>query len=169
MELWDGYYRDGTLAGVTLTRGINKLPDGIYHMGIEVLVRHTDGDYLLMQRDYRKKSHPGMYETSMGGCVVKGEDTITAVKRELFEETGLDETGFTLLYRTVTDRSQAIIDEFLVITDKPKDSITLQEGETIAYKWVSEEEFIAYINSDSCIKTQVGRFSEYFRKIGYMK
>jgi len=47
MEIWDGYFRDGTPANVDLTRG-EKLPKGIYHLVCEVLVRHIDGDYLLM-------------------------------------------------------------------------------------------------------------------------
>ncbi len=32
--------------------------------------------------------------------------------------------------------------EFLCITDADKDSIRLQEGETIAYKWISEKELL---------------------------
>lgn len=30
----------------------------------------------------------------------------------------------------------------------------LIKGETIAYKWVSKEEFIAYMDSDDCMDTQ---------------
>ena len=43
MEIWDAYYRDGTLAGVDLIR-VEDVPDGLYHLICEVLVRHTDGD-----------------------------------------------------------------------------------------------------------------------------
>ena len=50
MEIWDGYNSDGTLAGVDLVRG-EPIPEGIYFMTVEILVRHVDGDYLLMQRD----------------------------------------------------------------------------------------------------------------------
>ena len=32
MELWDAYYRDGTLANRTLVRG-ELVPEGLYHLG----------------------------------------------------------------------------------------------------------------------------------------
>ena len=53
MEIWDGYNIDGSLAGVDLVRG-EKIPDGLYHLVCEVLVQHTDGDFLLMKRDLRQ-------------------------------------------------------------------------------------------------------------------
>ena len=33
--------------------------------------------------------------------------------------------------------------EFLCVTDCRKDSVRLQEGETIAYRWVSKEQLLA--------------------------
>lgn len=44
VEIWDGYYRDGSLAGVDFVRG-RRLPDGFYHLTCDVLVQHTDGDF----------------------------------------------------------------------------------------------------------------------------
>ena len=38
---------------VTLVRGEN-IPDGMYHLVGEIIVKHKDGTYLLMQRDYKK-------------------------------------------------------------------------------------------------------------------
>lgn len=50
MELWDAYDRHGNkLPGVTLRRG-EPVPEGMYHLVSEVLVRHTDGSFLLMRR-----------------------------------------------------------------------------------------------------------------------
>lgn len=88
MEIWDGYYKDGTLANIDLVRG-KPIPDGLYHLVCEVLVRHTDGDYLLMQRDLKKDIYPGFYEATAGGSALKGENKLDCIKRELFEETGI--------------------------------------------------------------------------------
>lgn len=55
MELWDGYFKDGTKANVTLIRD-NNIPKGLFHLVCEVLVRHADGTFLLMQRDMSKKN-----------------------------------------------------------------------------------------------------------------
>ena len=57
MEIWDGYRIDGTLAGVDIVRG-EPIPRGLYFMMVEILVRHVDGDYLLMHRDPKKKAFP---------------------------------------------------------------------------------------------------------------
>ena len=88
MEIWDGHNIDGSLAGVDLVRG-EKIPDGLYHLVCEVLVQHTDGDFLLMKRDLNKPINPGKYEATAGGSALKGEDGLTCIKRELYEETGI--------------------------------------------------------------------------------
>ena len=51
MELWDAYDENfRRVEGVSLVRG-EPIPAGAYHLVCDVLVRHTDGSYLLMQRD----------------------------------------------------------------------------------------------------------------------
>ena len=58
-ELWDAYDKKfNKIENTTLVRG-ETIPDGIYHLVSEVIVKHTDGSYLLMQRDLRK--HHGSY------------------------------------------------------------------------------------------------------------
>ena len=64
MEIWDGYLSDGSLAGVDIVRG-EPIPDGLYFLAVEILVRHTDGDYLLMQRDHTKPAFAGYYEATI--------------------------------------------------------------------------------------------------------
>lgn len=166
MEIWDGYYKDGTLAGVDLVRG-QPVPEGLYHIVCEALVQHVDGDYLLMRRSLSKPAYAGYYESSAGGSALKGEDSIACIKRELLEETGissgfLEQIGLYISHNT-------IYYSYLCITDCPKDSITLQEGETMDYRWVSKEEFIKFINSGDMIELQKVRYSEYFKKIGFLK
>ena len=43
METWDAYYADGTPAGRDLVRG-EAIPEGLFHLVVEVTVRHADGD-----------------------------------------------------------------------------------------------------------------------------
>ena len=76
-EIWDAYYSDGILAGRDLVRG-EPIPDGLHHLVSEILVRHTDGDYLLMQRDPRKPNYGGCFEATAGGSALKGEDTLAS-------------------------------------------------------------------------------------------
>ncbi|MBQ7390210.1 MAG: NUDIX domain-containing protein [Clostridia bacterium] len=166
MEIWDGYNKDGSLAGVDLVRG-EPIPDGIYFMTVEILVRHKDGDYLLMKRDEGKPAFPGYLEATAGGAAQKGEDPLTAAYRELREETGIVadrlEPIASMVYRRMINY------QYLCVTDCDKDSVTLQRGETVGYKWVTENEFISFIDSGDMIPTQRERYDGYFRSLGYIK
>lgn len=165
MEIWDGYRADGSLAGIDLVRG-EPIPEGIYFMTVEILVRHADGDYLLMKRDERKPAFPGYLEATAGGAAQKGEDPMSAAYRELREETGIVADTLEPIENMVYRRM--INYQYLCVTDCDKDSITLQEGETVDYKWVTEKEFVEFINSGDMIPTQRERYTEYFKKLGYI-
>lgn len=58
---------------------------------------------------------------------------------------------------------------FFCTTDWDKSAITLLEGETISYRWVTEEDFLAFIASDDVIPSQKKRYEDYFRKMGYIR
>ena len=89
MELWDAYDEKlNKIEGKTLVRG-EDVPDGVFHLVCEIIVRHADGTYLLMQRDHRKHLG-GMWEATAGGSALQGEDPLTCALRELFEETGIE-------------------------------------------------------------------------------
>ena len=56
MELWDAYSKNGELTGDTLVRG-EEIPQGLYHLVCEVLVRHIDGSFLCMKRSVQKPNY----------------------------------------------------------------------------------------------------------------
>ena len=167
MEIWDGYFRDGTRANIDLVRG-DILPDGLYHMVCEVLVQHKDGDYLLMRRDISKSNYGGYYEATAGGSALRGEDKMACVKRELLEETGVVSENFKELGRFIYDDYKCIFYTFLCTTDCDKTSIALQNGETMSYKWVNETDFISFVNSKEIIEIQKNRYLNYFNQKGYL-
>ncbi len=136
MELWDAYLEDGTPTGRDLVRG-EPVPQGLYHIVCSVLVRHTDGTYLLMKRDPTKPTWPNVYEASAGGSAIKGETAQEAARRELFEETGIKANRLVSLYQEKGPHT--FYYSFLCETDIPKDAIVLQEGETTGYLWVTRE------------------------------
>lgn len=82
MELWDAYDRDfKKIQGVTLVRG-EVIPEGFFHLVCEIIVRHIDGSYLIVQRDKRKHLG-GMWEATAGGSALQGEEP-TSVPLENF-------------------------------------------------------------------------------------
>ena len=141
MEIWDAYDAQlNKIEGITLVRG-EKRPKGVFHLVCDVLVKHVDGTYLLMQRDFRKH-YGGMWEATAGGSALIGETPIDCAKRELLEETGIVASELTEVGRVVDSETGAIYVEFLCVSDCNKESITLQEGETVAFKWVTQGELV---------------------------
>lgn len=138
MELWDAYNADfEKIPGKTLVRG-EAIPDGLFHLVCDILVKHTDGTYLLMQRDPRKH-FGGMWEATAGGSALAGETPMNCAMRELLEETGIRTTELTEVGRVVDPEDHSIYVEFVCVTNWDKTAVTLQEGETVAFRWVSRE------------------------------
>ena len=141
MELWDAYDEHfQKIEGVTLRRG-ETVPAGMFHIVVEILVRHADGTFLLMQRDPRKH-FGGMWEATAGGSALQGETPMESALRELREETGIVAENLTELQMRRIPRMRTFFGDYFCETDCDKASITLQEGETVAYRWVTKEELL---------------------------
>lgn len=166
MDLWDAYLDDGSLAGTDLVRG-EPIPDGLYHLVCEILVRHVDGSYLLMRRAGSKPKWGGYFEATAGGSAFKGEDDLTCAARELLEETGIAADTLEPIGQTVS--SDTIYHNFLCVTNCSKNSIRLQEGETTDGRWVSEAAFMVFANSDYMIPSQREHYAEYLERMGYIQ
>ena len=140
MELWDAYDEGlNKIDDMTLIRG-ERIPEGVFHLVCEIIVKHTDGSYLLMQRD-KRKHFGGMWEATAGGSALQNETPLECAVRELREETGINSEDLVEVGRVTTNDTVYV--EFLCVTNCDKDAITLQDGETIAYKWVSRNELAA--------------------------
>ena len=144
MELWDAYDRNfKKIEGITLIRGEeSSIPKGIYHMVVFILVRHVDGQYLLMRRS-PGKAYPLYWEATAGGSVLQGESAIEGALRELREETGIIADTLEEKERFVKDETHSAYYAFVCITSCDKESVILQEGETCDYKWADKEEILA--------------------------
>ena len=137
-ELWDAYdNKFNRINDITLVRG-EPIPEGIYHLVCEIIVKHIDGTFLLMQRDYQKH-HGGRWEVTAGGSALMGETPLLGAIRELKEETGLVAKDIKEMKRIVHDAHHSLYVVYLCVTDCEKNAIVLQEGETIAYKWIDRK------------------------------
>ena len=157
MERWDAYDENfRRMEGVSLVRG-EPIPAGAYHLVCEVLVRHIDGSCLLMQRDPRKH-YGGLWEATAGGSALRGEPPLDCARRELREETGIRAEELQELGRVRSANTHYV--EFLCVTDWPKDGVTLQEGETVAYRWVSRTELLSLRSGELVTKRMQGFLPE---------
>lgn len=167
-EIWDLYDRDGNKTGETFERyfeGYKSIPDGRYHLVVDLLVIHEDGTYLLTKRSDIKDVYPGYWEASAGGSAVAGEEPLEAAKRELFEETGLTPDSLEFVGTLFKDTSHAMYYSYLARVSCDKDSVVLQEGETTDYKWVDREGFLAYVDSDEAMTAHNQRYEKYIESI----
>lgn len=141
-EIWDAYDANfNRLGGLTLIRG-ERIPDGLFHMTAHIIVRHADGTYLVMKRANMK--HFGLrWELTAGGSALQGEDALSCAKRELEEETGLSDGTFTQTFRGAIPEKHYLRNNYLFETSCAKDSVRLQEGETIDYMWLTRDEILA--------------------------
>ena len=128
------------------------IPDRLFHLVCEVIVRHKDGDFLLMQRDHNKKMYPGMFEASASGSALKGESAIEGAIRELKEETGIDGSNLKFICKCTNAATRGMYYIYLCNTDCNKDSIILQEGETISYRWMGQDEFMRFVETEKYVK-----------------
>lgn len=153
MEYWDAYDRNiNKIKNKTLVRG-EPIPDGIYHLVCDIAVRHIDGAYLLMQRDFNKHLG-GLWEFTAGGSAWRGETPLECAIRELKEETGISVGELKKLGTVVDDERHSIYFEYLCTTDCDKNSISLQKGETINYRWADEN----FIKNEKLTSTRILKF-----------
>ena len=149
MELWDIYDENKRLTGRTMQRNDWNMKPGEYHLTVLGGIRHTNGRYLITKRVMTKSWAPGWWEVS-GGGVMAGEDSRTAVLREIREETGLDvsdwEGGFLFSYRrdNPKEKDNYFVDVYRFTGDFSDADLQLQEAETDGYQLATLEEIRAY-------------------------
>lgn len=134
MEYNDIYDANRVLTGRVHLRGTPWL-DGEFGLVVCVWVHDGRGNILLTRRA-PSKTFAGTWENS-GGAAQAGEDSLTAIRRELWEETGIRaEVSDLEFLRSVRDRN-CFYDHYCLKWTGSADEIILLPGETDAVKWVS--------------------------------
>ena len=96
MEQVDIFDRQGRPTGVVRKRG-EPLGQGEYLMAVGIWIVDEENNILLTQRSPEKRWAPGKWENT-AGHVQAGEDCVTAILREVQEETGLVLSREQLIY-----------------------------------------------------------------------
>lgn len=137
LEYWDALDCERRPLGHLLSRR-EKVPAGEYHTVIHVWVKC--GERILLTLRHPDKPFGLTWECT-GGSVLAGETSVQGAARELFEETGiLTETERLVLADSYIGRS-FFNDTYILTLPPPFPATTMQEGETIAAKWVARDEF----------------------------
>ena len=148
MELWDLLDKDRNPLGITHPRGRRyPMPPRTYHTVVSVFTVDAQNCLLLTLRAPTKGMYPNYWEFT-GGSGVSGEDSLTSAHRELLEETGIDCPPEKLIFLGTLREPSAFMDCYLCRLDSAGEDtpITLQEGETVDYRWVTFCEFETMIH-----------------------
>ncbi len=150
MELFDLYTAEREKTGKTMTRG-EPVPEGCYRLVVHVCIFDPQGRMLIQQRQPFKKGWSNLWDISVGGSAVSGEDSHTAAERETGEELGLV-VDLSAVRPTVTIHWEHGFDDYYVIT-RPVDpeSLHLQYEEVQAVRWASREEILEMIDGGQFI------------------
>ena len=144
MEWNDVYDAQGNLTGRIHRRGT---PWGKGEYGLVVCVWVYDGrGNILLTRRAKGKSFAGTWENS-GGAAKAGEDSRTAIARELFEETGISAKPEEFEFLGADRDNHAHYHFYAIERQTPLEDIVLLPGETDGAKWVSLQETHEMIHS----------------------
>lgn len=152
MELFDLYTADREKTGRTMVRG-GAHPEGLYRLVVHVCIFDSQGRMLIQQRQPFKKGWSNLWDISVGGCAVAGDDSRAAAERETREELGLavDLTGerpsMTIYWERGFD------DYYIVNRDVDLGTLHLQYEEVQQVKWATLDEILKMIDD--------GRFIPY--------
>lgn len=149
METWDLLDENGNKVGQTITKTM-QLPDGYYHLGVDVWIKNSEGKYLIQKRSMNKKKLPGKWMAT-GGSVISGENGIDAVIREVFEELSIkvDTSKLTLLFKS--GFNDCINEIWLLEQDIENNSIIMQLDELSDTMWSNKEQIKGMIANDDMI------------------
>lgn len=150
MELWDIYDKDRSKTNRLAERG-KPLAKGDFHLVVHICIFSPDGRMLIQQRQPFKQGWPNLWDVTVGGSAIAGENSAAAAGRELFEEIGCrvdfsDERPFlTLRFERGFD------DWYLLEKDVTLSELTLQQEEVQNVRWAGMEEILQMIEEGSFI------------------
>lgn len=145
MEFWDIYDENKKPTGRTMKRNDWCLKDGEYHLTVLGVIGRPDGTFLITKRVMTKAWAPGWWEVS-GGAAQAGEESVEAVRREVFEETGIDVTnadgGYVFTYKRENpgEGDNYFVDVYKFIKDVKDEDVHVQTEEALGYRFVTKEE-----------------------------
>lgn len=151
-EMIDIYDDDRKFTGVTLPRK-TRLEKGQYMLYVLALIQNDDGKFLVTQRAMDKKWAAGQWEIPGGGSMA-GETSLDALKREVYEETGLDISSDNISviysYKNYDEKygDNYFADIYLVKKSFSLEDVNLDAREVTNMKLASLEEIDSLHNTD---------------------
>ena len=144
MEKWDLYTLDRVKTNRVITRG-DDIPKNLYHLVVHVCIFNAKNQMLIQQRQTFKKGWPNMWDVTVGGSAMIGENSRQAAMREVAEELGL-KIDLKNTPPVITKYfSEGFDDIYILEKEIDISKLTLQYEEVQAVKWAGIEEILDMI------------------------
>ena len=155
MEIWDLYDVDRKLTDKKMVRG-EATPEGYYRLVVGICIFNSKGEMLIQRRQPFKKGWSGLWDITVGGAAVAGDDSRTAAEREVREELGLEVSLAGVAPKVSFTFDSVFADFYILNMDVDTDTLSLQYEEVaeVAYadkekihSMIDKREFISYDKS----------------------
>lgn len=140
-EFWDVYTKERVRTGRLHRRG-EKMKEGEYHLVVHICILNSKNELLIQQRQPFKKGWPNLWDISVGGSAVAGDDSQRAAEREVLEELGIKldlsdcRPNFTMNF------SDGFDDYYIIRQDVDVSELRLQEEEVQRVRWADKAEVL---------------------------
>ena len=167
VELFDVLDKTGNKTNLKKGRN-DDLLDEEYALVTHLWIKRSDGKFLTQQRSMEKRVDPGLWSIT-SGFVSTGESTKVTIARELKEELGIEVSLDELvLHKRIFPKEDArhnhIVDVYFLYKDIDEGTITLQEEEVMAAKYMSQEEILKMMEQEQFMDFRV-YYDDYYTSI----
>lgn len=153
-EIWDILDEDGNITGKTMKKD-DKIAwqKGIYHQGADVWIINSEKKILIQKRSPQKKLEPNVWAMT-GGSVIKGETPLETLKRETFEELGIDLNTKGAIKIHHYKSGNVWLDEYIVEQDVNLNYVVMQKEEVSDVKFATHDEIEKLYQNNMFIKNR---------------
>jgi len=151
MELWDILDESRNETGSVVERG-KSMNSGQYHLVVFAIIVNSKGEFIISKRA-PNKTYSNKWEFT-GGSVLAGEDSLSAVLREVKEELGIEliNSNGKLLKTIKVEEDSYFGDVWLFEQDVDINDVVCQEEEVTEARIATKKEVIKLIDEDRFIR-----------------
>ena len=156
-ELRDLYDINSNKTNKTYRKG-DLIPEGYYPMVVMVVIRNSNGEFLMQKRVESKGGDWGV----TGGHPKSGETPIEGIITEVKEELGLDFSKENFIEYDSGCDGKDCYKMYFVTKDININDITIQQEELSEVRWFTMDELKSMVNSGELNEDQIACFNNVF-------
>ena len=154
-ELRDLYDINSNKTNKTYRKG-DLIPEGYYPMVVMVVIRNSNGEFLMQKRVESKGGDWGV----TGGHPKSGETPIEGIITEVKEELGLDFSKENFIEYDSGCDGKDCYKMYFVTKDININDITIQQEELSEVRWFTMDELKGMVNSGELNENQIACFNK---------